>query len=213
MTCQPYIIVVEVDNKRALAAYQGGIDALEILWPQIKLITEQEDAKYRKLAEDDIAEKKAKILEEDKQVYAYKAYIKAKDEWEAKPFYLKGPVPEVVKRPSVWGEEIPGLERYSGYLYGWSPNRADYVTSYYTSLVGAMPARDSFMAALKRDRDIASAANAPYRMTESDALNMIAWENGEALERAKKLFLEPMADQTKGYSGATVFGVPNTRLL
>lgn len=159
-----YIVVVEIDNKRALAAYEKALSELEHIWPQmLARARENDNARRVKLKEEF-------RLEDERYQIALAEYERKKvahSEWMTKGKFIRGPEPE-----------------YSSYSYP--------IRSYASLLLDTqcmLPAAHYFMLELKRKRDIASAAISPYRVMESEALEMVAWENGEGVERAKMKYL------------------------
>lgn len=149
MSTDRFIIVVEVDNKRALAAFSKGLEELNVIWPLImeraRLLEEQDEAELEALLAPWREEEKAALARYEKELAA----------WRAKKRYMfslagEPPFPPVPTYPTLlpivpirWGNRCEKLRKKLQHMV-----------------------------------NIAGAATAPYRMTEGQVSEMIAWENG-----------------------------------
>lgn len=115
-----FAIVIEVDNKRAYAAYSKGLEDLQRIWPQVEMNAAKIDAK------------------EEEQ------YMERISDWERNLCTRFGCFP--YKMPSVLSEH------------------------------------KSIFDQLKHMKGIAGAAECPYRMTEHQVEDMIAWEDGSKID-------------------------------
>lgn len=152
-----YVVVLEVDNKRASAAYQKGLSDLVLVWPQLMEHAEKVDslrrAKYKVQQEE-------RRLRREKREAAIAAYDRAVKEWEEKMVF-RGP------RPS----------------YPWTASDyegIDWLPSYRRDSL------ESIRAELQHMANLAGAAVSPYRMTEHQVRGMVAWEDGSTVEQLKK---------------------------
>jgi len=147
-----FIIVIEVDNVRAAAAYQKGLEDLNIVWPQLMVYADKQDTAKQ-------IEYNAKLLkhEQKQKVYqdSWDNYYTAVKEWEEKTIF-RGSRPE---SPDYYFPIMP-------------PYPPPSVTGYYRSI----------KIELQDKANLANAATSPYRMTENQVKEMIAWENGERIE-------------------------------
>jgi hypothetical protein len=159
-----YVVVVEVDNKRALAAYQKGLADLDLIWPQLMEHAQKIDAERRKTYE---AEQTKKRLEREREEAARENYKKQMREWEEKKIF-RGEPPRY-----PW----PSYEGLSDYF------PPSYLRDSYVS------ARME----LQNMANLAGAAIAPFRMTEGQVHRMVEWENGNAIERMKEGMSERLA--------------------
>ena len=150
-----YVVVVEVDNKRASAAYQKGLADLELIWPQLMEHAESVDAQRRAEYEKQQEQKCAKLARDERE---HEAYRKARREWEEKTIF-RGPAPTYPIRNYDWGIDFP-----PSYL---------------------RDAYESIRAELQHMADLAGAAISAYRMTETQVREMVGWENGSRLEQLK----------------------------
>lgn len=144
-----FVIVVEVDNKRALAAFSKGLEELNVIWPLV-----MERARNRD------EERQAKYLEEMARWEAAEheiraSYFKAMDEWRARHSGFFGSI----------GREPQPEPR----LNGVRPLKPDFNLVHHCQ---------NLRNKLEHMVNIAGAATAPYRMTEAQVSEMIAWENG-----------------------------------
>ena len=160
-----YPIIIEVDNKRALAAYTRGLEHLDAAWPRLMEVAQAEDARHaEQMAAINAAQKQA--YEEQKQAYerAFGEYLEQQVhylKWENTPAYRRGARPPTPCRPYPPMPPWPAIsKRYSS--------------------VGL---REGARERLIRKRNMAAAANAPFRMSEHDADAMVRWESGEMVER------------------------------
>jgi hypothetical protein len=155
-----FIIVVEVDHLRAQSAYRKGMDELNLIWPQLMVYAESVDGprneRVRKGRED---------YEEQMNRYFQRMdeHNKRVNEWERGGMF-RGP------RPSMDIDMMFDRPRLP-----YSFDRIDMKRSSY----------ESVRKELKRKADIANAAVSPYRMTESQVHEMVAWEDGSRIERLK----------------------------
>jgi len=152
-----YVVVVEVDNKRALAAYTKGLADLALIWPQLVEHAESVDFKRRAEYEKRQEFKRLKQARRDQDIAAYE---KAMKEWEEKAIF-RGPMPVY---PS------------SGYGYD-----IDFPPSYLRSHY------ESIRSELQNMANLAGAAISAYRMTEGRVHEMVAWEDGSKIEKLKEL--------------------------
>lgn len=152
-----FVIVIEVDNKRAAAAYHRGVFDLELIWPQIEKYAAAADHRRsaeeaRKEAEYDVA--RAIYLE------SMDAYRRSMDAWRSRPTLFRGRPP----RFSVPRPPIPPSMFLSHSESG-----------FYKSMRGE----------LHRMANLAQAAQGPFLMTEHQVAAMIAWEDGSRIEQIK----------------------------
>lgn len=151
-----FIIVIEVDNIRAAAAYGKGLDDLAVVWPQLMFFAEKEDKEHQIKYDALLANyKKEKLQYEQADAY----YDQAVKEWENKKIF-QGSRPI---RPEWQYPYFPDLVHYS-------------FVRYYNSIRNEL--QDKF--------NIANAACTPYRMTEYQVKEMITWEDNSKIESLMK---------------------------
>lgn len=152
-----FVVVIEVNNQRALAAYKRGLVDLDLLWPQLmehaQAVDDKRKERYNAAVEkheNDEADRKAR----------WERYERDLKEWTGKTMF-RGSRPE---SPDFWG-------------LSWAsrPYPPNYLRSTYEGI------RED----LKRIMDLAGAAVAPYRMTEYQVKEMIGWEDGSRIEQLK----------------------------
>lgn len=80
-----FVIVVEVDNKRARAAYAKGMADLDLIWPQLMASAERIDDVRRTAAEERKAKRKAEAEKYKREVA----------EWENACSWLRGEKPSM----------------------------------------------------------------------------------------------------------------------
>ncbi|MFK3738967.1 hypothetical protein [Massilia sp. TN1-12] len=160
-----YVIVIEVDNKRALAAYDKGLEDLNAIWPELM---EFAQAKDRKRTEERKAKEAARELEMQRYQNAIDEYCLAKAEfqqWESTSPLWRGARPKVPRYP-----DYPRLHAYEG-MFACYSDEGSY---------------DQMRRSLQRKRDLAAAALAPFKMTENDVASMIDWETGHTVSLIKE---------------------------
>lgn len=152
-----FVVVIEVDNKRALAAYKKGLADLDLLWPQLMEHAQKVDGKRKERYTADIEEYEK---DEADRKARWERYDRDLKEWTGKAMF-RGPRPE---SPGIYG-------------LSWStrPYQPSYLRSTYEGI------RED----LKRMTDLAGAAVAPYRMTEYQVKEMVGWEDGSRIEQLK----------------------------
>lgn len=165
-----YIIVVEVDNKRAYNAYKKGMEDLELIWGQIvyhcQKVDEKKQTDYeekRKIYEESVK----KIDNEHKIKYDKYCQDIVKYENNKNRVFGKLPQPEYVSSFSdSWNLDIPE----NPLLFG---STLDYFTS--------------IKKELKNKLDLSSVAISPFKMTEHEVHQMIEWEEGNKIQGIKVL--------------------------
>ena len=150
-----FVIVVEVDNKRAHAAYLKGLAGLDLIWPQIHESARKEDEESNKeeLKQLDKYNREMEIFKENMAEYQKKLA-----EWESLVLF-RG------QRPSC-PIMLP-------------PCRSSHYRQSMASVYKSMRSE------LKRMADLAGAAIGPYRMTEHQVAEMVGWEDGTKIGRIK----------------------------
>lgn len=160
-----YPIIIEVDNKRALAAYTRGLEHLDAAWPRLMEVSQAEDARHaEQMAAIDAAQKKA--YEEQKQAYerAIGEYLEQQVhyiKWENTPAYRRGACPPKPCRPFPPMPPWPSISKRPS----------------------SVALRELGRSGLVSKRNMAAAANGPFNMSEQDANAMIRWESGEIVEQ------------------------------
>lgn len=150
-----FVIVIEADNKRAHAAYLKGMEELDRIWPQIESAAKNRDAE--RMAEYE--SKRAEYEEGEKHDREEKErYWQALNEWNNSSSWCRGPEP----RYPHGSFRLPPYTPYS-------------IFQEYQNI------RDE----LKHMADVSGAAISPYRMTEDQVREMVAWEDGSRIERIK----------------------------
>jgi hypothetical protein len=150
-----FIIVIDADNKRALAAYQKGLADIERIWPQIEPYAskkDEESSREYKVKTDAYEECSRRNMEVDRK------YYEALESWEKTSSWCRGSPPS---RPYT---EI-----------NLPPYRPASILAYYSSI----------RAELKHMADVAGAALGPFRMTERQVKAMVGWEDGSTIESIK----------------------------
>lgn len=166
-----FVIVVDVNHKRAQKAYAKGLRELAELWPQVELYCAIEGEKLRKAAEEESAAELRKEAERrarrDAELKAYEAREAEREAWRSATPFFRGECP-------------PSLP------YPFSDGHAYWVSKPIRARPEApMEFFNSIKAELQRMSDIACAATGPYRMPEHKVYRMVEWENGEAIERIR----------------------------
>jgi len=101
-----FVIVVEVDNKRAAAAYQKGLDDLDRIWDQLMLYAEQMDAPLNAVRDAELAR-----LEDDER--AFKAYLEDLKRWRTSSIWSSEPEPQMPAMPRMWSHfDFYSKDRY-----------------------------------------------------------------------------------------------------
>lgn len=152
-----FVIVIEADNKRAHAAYLKGLEDLEIIWPQLMTFALDYDKKQEEKYKEWQEEQEKIDAEHEVAMAEYREKVKA---WKSSMF-----------RQSI--ATFPSLPRrpYSpGNFYIPHAAQLNY---------------ESIKRELKRMADLAGAAIGPFRMTENQVAEMIAWEDGSKIESMK----------------------------
>lgn len=181
-----FIIVVEIDYKRAQSVFSKAYDDVMLLWPMVLKEASDKDKvsqekRLQALAEEEAREKPYVDYRGAMSEYYEKKRLFniALEKWENTPWYDRlGRQPAKPSCP----------EKPPGYDY-WSPHIGSYTDQVWPAGSWCVSAANSFLASLKKQRDLASAACANYRLVESEALEMIGWENGERMEYFKQRFL------------------------
>jgi hypothetical protein len=155
-----FIIVIEADNKRAHAAYTKGLEDLDLLWPQIVEHSTRRDARNQAWYEKELAIYKEQQVKAEQMQAAYDEELKR---WRNSMRMSPRPV------------EPPELYMARSYYLRMEPLKYPPHIKYY----------ESIRAELKRMADLAGAALGPYRMTEHQVQEMIAWEDGSRIESIK----------------------------
>ncbi|MFA7291888.1 MAG: hypothetical protein WC023_06525 [Rhodocyclaceae bacterium] len=158
-----FIIVIETDHKRALAAYTKGLADLDLFMPQLLEACKAKDEAAIKRYEEQCAARDAASKKEDEEHEEFIRQHEALRAWLADS-WPRGPRPPEPKWPTyrsglVQRPSAPTLRR---------------------------DVFQSIRAELVRMRDIAGAAIGPFRMTEGQVTRMVAWENGSRIERLRE---------------------------
>ncbi len=153
-----FIIVVDVDNKRASAAYIKGLSDLELIWPQILCYSCKKD----------------KILSESRS--------QIQDEYDAEMAEYKSKTDDYSRRFAAYnnGGFFRGARPPIEYIHRPRPPAELFTNRSYCSRY------ESIRAELKRMADLSGAALGPYRMTEMQVGEMIAWEDGSRIDMIKQ---------------------------
>lgn len=164
-----FVIVIEADNRRALAAYQKGLADLDLIWPQLMDYAARMDEKRNERIVERRRERE-KILRE--YWAQFDAHEQAVREWERSASFFRGERPRfAAMRP--------------------------YLPSAPTESVNAhRRSYESIRAELQKMANVAGAAIGPYRMTEHQVQTMIAWEDGSRVESIKADMERNMARMT-----------------
>lgn len=164
-----YVIVVEVDNVRARAAYAHGLADLDLAMPAIMAIAKEQDDKAIAEATANRAAYNAKMQQYLEERAAYDAAKAAKAEWDAKGVFNRGPVPHVPPRP----------ER--NYAYEFMP-RPRLIHATETHAYRYNKIREAMVDKL----NLATAATKPFSMTEYDVQYMVACEDGSYVKNLQE---------------------------
>jgi hypothetical protein len=171
-----FVIVVEVDNKRAVAAYSNGLADLDRVMPQLMAAAKERDLEDQRKSE-------AEQARYDREMADYKAAKQA--------FY------EANRRYLTWLSGSPVFR-------GPQPETPEYPTAP-TSPTASWIRAISFEAQLERIRselvhmrDVAQAATAPFRMTEFQVRQMVAWEDGSEVESLQRGYLPSSTQDVDG---------------
>lgn len=177
--CKPteFVVIVEIDNKRALAAFQKGLDDLDALWPAIEASCKSHDD-----AVEEVERKKQEFFDENLPRFRelQKQYIKANEDhlarwkkWDEGGVFC-GAEPKAPRKP----KELIELQAV---LF------PPYPVTYPKMIEDFRQRRED----LKVLRNLASAATAPYKVKEEVALAMIGWESGEKIDAIKQTIGSP----------------------
>jgi hypothetical protein len=150
-----FVIVVEVDNKRAHAAYLKGLADLDLIWPQIHDRARKEDEESSK--------------EELKQL----------DKYNREMALFKEKMAEYHQKLEDWGSSVLFRGPKPSCPIMLPPCRSSYYRQSMESVY------ESMRSELKRMADLAGAAIGPYRMTEHQVSEMVGWEDGTQIGRIK----------------------------
>ena len=150
-----FVIVVEVDNKRAHAAYLKGLADLDLIWPQLMEHARKEDEESNK--------------EELKQL----------DKYNREMGIFKENMAEYQKKLAEWESSVLFRGLKPSCLIMPPPCRSSYYRQSMESVY------ESMRSELKRLADLAGAAIGPYRMTEHQVAEMVGWEDGTKIGRIK----------------------------
>jgi hypothetical protein len=156
-----YVIVI-VDNKRALAAYQKGMDDLDLIWPQIEAYCKEVDEPVQKQFEAEMKALHEINVAHTKEVEEYRRLMKIYEQQSSRtflPFDRKPIKPTYPHYPVLRTPDLPFL---------W------------------MKRFKSIRAELKHMHGLAGAAITPYRMTETRVNEMIRWEDGSEIDEIKR---------------------------
>jgi len=161
-----YHIIIEVDNKRALAAYTRGLEHLDAAWPRLMEVAQAEDAEHV-AAQERIKDAAQKAAEEREREYQKKLgeYLEEKVEylkWERGSKWFRGPPPVVPEMP-----------------FRCSPSFLPPIRTRWSSV----SLRKLTRAGLVSKRNMAAVAIGPFSMSEQDANAMVRWESGEIVEQ------------------------------
>ena len=161
---EKFIIVIEVDNVRAREAYAKGLHDLDMVMPQLMLkARERDDSTHQRIQEiQDKIDEKERVNSE---------YISAMNEWRASNRFTRGEEPK-----------DPEANDYGSHLYMM------YQSISMLDPDGNKSSLNSIRAELKEKLDLASAAIGPFRMTEHQVKEMVAWEDGSRIEQLKKAY-------------------------
>lgn len=178
-----FVIVVEVDNKRALAAYTKGLEDLDLVMPQLLAAAQETDrlgveAIQRRKEESDrlFAEREEQLAKRlSNRESKYRDYETRLRQWRNSCSWMRGAPPE---EPA----ELVMSRLDLGFPPYWPRGEDDF----YRYIA---PDLEIERNALIKMRNLAGAATAPFRMLESQVHEMIAWEDGTAIERLKKKYL------------------------
>lgn len=159
-----FVIVIEADNRRAHAAYLKGLADLDLIWPQLMHAAAERDAVTN--AQVDSQEEMQKQEDERfwSEIEAYTSAHELRKQWERSPSFFKGPKPSVPFIPPMPPTRLPSVLR------------RDMARMRY----------ESIRAELQCMANLAGAALGPYRMTERQVHEMIAWEDGSIIESLKR---------------------------
>lgn len=150
-----FVIVIEADNKRAHAAYLKGMADLERIWPQIESASKQSDARRMEKYKEEYAAYENAEKEDQEEKKRYWENLK---EWKNSGSWCRGPEPH-----------------YPTGSIRFPPYAPSSIFNEYKSI------RDE----LKHMADVSGAAVGPYRMTEKQVREMVAWEDGSRIELIK----------------------------
>lgn len=157
-----YEITIQVDNIRAMKAYQKGNDDINFHWLALEQIALQSD-EYAKCLVQAKIDMQIKIEEENKKnMDKYRHMEIVWNEWSRSNSFFRGKEPE---RPPFF------YDRYFSNR-GCYPS---YIPSKHKELL-------SIKDRLSRKLALASAATAPFNMKENDVHWMLRWETDENIE-------------------------------
>ena len=155
-----HVIVIEVDNKRAAAAYQKGLEELDLIWGQLEawavgMKKKQEEDYEKKLAEWD--RKKERLDAKEKEVWVRR--------W--------------------WSF---GLKIYDADASLWNATKDNYLAHIWPdpSFIDHVKEINSLRQELVDMKTLSQVAIAPLRITKQKVKEMVAWENGERIDLIKR---------------------------
>ena len=150
-----FVIVVEVDNKRAHAAYLKGLADLDLIWPQIHENARKED--------EESSKEELKLL----------------DKYNREMALFKEKMTEYHQKLEDWESSVLFRGQKPSCPIMLPPCRSSYYRQSMESVY------ESMRSELKRMSDLAGSAIGPYRMTEHQVAEMIGWEDGVQIDRIK----------------------------
>lgn len=158
-----FVIVIEADNRRAHAAYLKGLADLDLIWPQLMAHAAEKDAWTNQRIDEEEAKHKR---EWDVYHAAQRECEEAYKAWKESSSLFRGPEPR-------W-RYIPAPMNFCG-IYGRRNSQREHY--------------ESIRAELKQKANLAGAALGPFRMTEYQVNEMIAWEDGSRIDLLKDQLL------------------------
>lgn len=163
-----YVIVIEADNKRALAAYLKGLADLDLIWPDLMAAAKAKDDAEEELDRQATAQREKNAKERKEELERYEREYKEWSEWKARSFFHNRPPKPVYPLEFTHGIDLNERSYPSFNIFG-EVHRIQRI-------------RDE----LRRMADVASVALGPYRMTEHQVSDMIEWESGASVFRLKE---------------------------
>lgn len=169
-----FVIVIDVDNKRAYKAYSKGMQDLMDVWPQLMVAGEKAEQEYAQASvvyqqkATEIREKEKKEREERKA--KQEAYNQEYKRWLSSSPLFRGDEP---KDPYPWPFVGSSMFDLEAQIHRVTKPRMGMGTQFYKSI------RDE----LQKMLNLAGAAAGPYRMMESQVHTMIEWENGTRVQQ------------------------------
>jgi len=159
-----FVIVIEADNKRAQAAYRKGLEDLDLVLPQLLQVAQEQDAQEQ--ASYDVA-----LAAQMEAWHAEAPVLELDSCW----------LPGQVQRAKRNHEHAMRMHEIN------KPGRYDSLRSDRNKW--RVRSLESVRAELQRNYNIASLATGPYRMTEHQVTELIAWEDGSRVEQLKRAYL------------------------